>query len=68
LSTGGGSDWALDVVGWSLVALAPLVLIVGRMGEWVGMPVVLVVEYHGSLGFVVVGVSPRDGEGAMHVG
>jgi hypothetical protein len=66
--TGGGNDWALNVVGWSLVALAPLVLIVGRAGEWVGMPVVLVVEYHGSLGFVMVGASHCNGEGAMHVG
>ncbi len=58
----------LDVVGWNLVALAPLVLIVGRAGERVGMPVVLMVDYHGSLGFVVVGASRWDGEGAMHVG
>jgi hypothetical protein len=36
-----------------LVALAPLALTIGCAGEWVEMPVVLMVEHHGSLGFVV---------------
>ena len=58
---GGGSCWALGVVGQSLK-------IVGHMGGWGGKAVVLVVEHHGSLGFVLAVASRRDGGEAMHVG
>ena len=51
---GGGSCWALGVVGQSLNVLAPRVLIVGHTGGWVGKVDAFVVEHHGSLGFVLV--------------
>jgi hypothetical protein len=65
---GGGSGWALCVVGRSLNALVLCVLIVGHVGGWVGKVVALVVEHHGSLGFVLAVASRRDGGEAMHVG
>ncbi len=68
LSTGGGSCRALGVVGWSLIALVPCVLIVGHVGGWGGKVVVLVVEHHGSLGFVLAVASHRDGGEVVHVG
>ena len=68
LSTVRGSGWALCVVGWSLNALVLCVLIVGHVGGWVGKVVALVVEHHGSLGFVLAVASRQDGGEAMHVG
>ena len=65
---GGGSCWALGVVGRSLNALVLCVLIVGHVGGWVGKVVALVVEHHGSLGFVLAVASRQDGGEAMHVG
>ena len=51
---GGGSCWALGVVGQSLK-------IVGHMGGWGGKVVALVVEHHGSWGFVLAVASRRRG-------
>ena len=51
---GGGSCWALGVVGRSLK-------INGHMGGWGGKVVALVVEHHGSLGFVLAVASRRRG-------
>ena len=65
---GGGSCWALGVVGRSLNALVPHVLIIGHVGGWVGKVAALVVEHHGSLGFILVVVSHWDGGEVMHVG
>ena len=65
---GGGSCWALGVVGRSLNVLVPCVLIVGHAGGWVGKVAALVVEHHGSLGFVLAVASHQDGGEAMHVG
>ena len=58
----------LGVVGWSLIALVPCVLIVGHVGGWVGKVVALVVEHHGSLGFVLAVASRPDRGEAIHVG
>ena len=69
MSIGGGSGWALCVVGQSLNALVPCVLIVEHVGGLVvGKVVALVVEHHGSLGFILAVDSRRDGGEAMHVG
>ena len=65
---GGGSCWALGVVGWSLNALVPCVLIIGHMGVCGGKLVALVMEHHGSLAFVLAVASHWDGGEAMHVG
>ena len=64
---GGGSGWALGVVGWSL-DLAPWVLNVGHVGGWVGKVVALVVEHHGPSGFVLAVAIRRDRREAMRVG
>jgi len=55
----------LGVVGRSLIALVPRILIIGHMGGWVGKVAALVVEHRGSLGFVLVVASGGE---AMHVG
>ena len=65
---GGGSCWALGVVGRSLNVLVPGVLIVGYAGGWVGKVAAFVAEHHGSLGFVLIMACHRHGGEAMHVG
>ena len=65
---GGGSCWALSVVGQSLNVLAPCILIVGHAGGWVRKVAAFMVEHHGSLGFILVVVSHWDGGEVMHVG
>ena len=57
---GGGSCWALGVVGRSVDVLAPRVLIIWHAGGGVGKVDAFVVEHHGSLGFVLAVASRRD--------